>query len=123
MMVKIDTREKFHVITIHETQFAANMTEQMDKVVLPLLDDNVKNVIVNMKDIKSVENAAASHLHSLQNTFYDNRASFVVCELQPDVKEAMDDFSLMERFNYTPTESEAMDIVQMEEIERELDEF
>ena len=123
MMVKIDTREKFHVITIHETQFAANMTEQMDKVVLPLLDDNVKNVIVNMKDIKSVENAAASHLHSLQNTFYDNRASFVVCELAPEVKKTFDDLELLEHLNFTPTESEAMDIVQMEEIEREFDQM
>ena len=47
MMVKIDTREKFHVITIHEAVLAANMTEKMDKVLLPLLDDNVKNVIIN----------------------------------------------------------------------------
>ena len=70
-----------------------------------------------------VDKAAAAHLLDLQHLFYDTRASFVICELQPDVKEAMDDFSLMERFNYTPTESEAMDIVQMEEIERELDEF
>ena len=49
MMVKIDTREKFHVITIHEDDLAANMTEQMDKVILTLLEDNVKNVILNMK--------------------------------------------------------------------------
>ena len=123
MMVKIDTREKFHVITILEPDVAANMTEKMDKVLLPLLDGNIKNVIINMKDIKMMDKAAAAHLLDLQHLFYDTRASFVICELQPDVKEAMDDFSLMERFNYTPTDSEAMDIVQMEEIERELDEF
>jgi anti-anti-sigma factor len=123
MMVKIDTREKFHVITILESNVAANMTEKMDKVLLPLLDGNVKNVIINMKDIKMMDKAAAAHLLDLQHLFYDTRASFVICELQPHVKEAVDSFSLMEQFNYTPTESEAMDIVQMEEIERELGEF
>ena len=123
MMVKIDTREKFHVITIHEDNLAANMTEQMDKVVLALLEDNVKNVILNMKDIKKVESAAAGHLVKQHDTFYNSNASFVVCELQPDVRKQFEQSGLIEKLNYTPTESEAMDMVQMEEIEREFAEF
>ena len=123
MMVKIDTKQKFHVITIHEPALAANMTEKMDKVLLPLLDDNVKNVIVNMKDIKMMDSAAAEHLLRLQHTFYDSRASFVVCELQGEVKKSLDSQGILDSVNFTPTESEAMDIVQMEEIEREFDEL
>jgi anti-anti-sigma factor len=122
MKVKIDTKEKFHVITINETSLAANLTDKMDKVVLPLLDDNVKNVIINMKDIKMIDSAAAEHLLTLQHTFFEHRASFVVCELQPDVKKTLDTAAVLDGLNYTPTESEAMDIVQMEEIEREFDE-
>jgi anti-anti-sigma factor len=121
-MVKIDTREKFHVITFDEPELAANMTEKMDKVVLPLLDDNVKNIIINMKDIKIIDIAAAEHLASLQKRFYGSRASFVVCGLQPEIKETFESAGLFEELNCTPTESEAMDIVQMEEIEREFDE-
>ena len=120
-MVKIDTKEKFHVITILEPALAANMTEKMDKVVTPLLDDNVKNVIINMKDIRSVDSAAAEYLLNLQQAFYDSRASFVVCELRAETKKLLDEQGLLEHLNHTPTESEAMDIVQMEEIERELD--
>ena len=123
MMVKIDTREKFHVIRIHEPVLAANMTEKMDKVLLPLLDDNVKNVIINMKDIKTLDSAAAQHLVKMQKTFYDNKASFVVCEFQAEVKKTLNNLELIDEINYTPTESEAMDIVQMDEIEREFDEM
>ena len=123
MMVKIDTREKFHVITIHEDNLAANMTEQMDKVVLALLEDNVKNVILNMKDIKKVDSAAAMHLVKQHDTFYNAGASFVVCELQTDVRNQFEQSDILEKLNYTPTESEAMDMVQMEEIEREFGEF
>lgn len=123
MKVKIDTREKLHVITIHESHIAANMTEKMDKALLPLLDNNVKNIIINMKDIKMMEIAAAEHLLNLQQLFYDARASFVVCELQPDVKKTAERSGVLEHLNYTPTLSEAMDMVQMEEIEREFDEI
>jgi len=123
MLVKIDTREKFHVITIHEAVLAANMTEKMDESILTLLDDNVKNAIINMKDIKMVENAAADELVKLHDAFYSAGGSFVVCELQQDVKTALQATGTLEKLNYTPTESEAMDIVQMEEIEREFGEF
>ena len=123
MNVKIDTREKMHVIRIHESSLAANMTEKMEKVLLPLLNDNVKNAILNMKDIKMIDSAAAEHLVKLQHRFYDSRASFVVCEFQPEVKKMLDNSGKLEHLNYTPTVSEAIDIVQMEEIEREFDEL
>jgi len=44
----------------------------------------------------------------------------VICELQPPVEEFLDKGQLLEMMNMTPTESEAWDIIQMEEIEREL---
>ena len=41
------------------------------------------------------------------------------CCMQPAVEEWLDAQGLLEIMNVTPTESEAWDIVQMEEIERE----
>ena len=120
MEVKIDTREKFHAITILEPSLAANMTENLNNCLLPYLKSDVKNVVLNLRDIHSIDNAAAERLVQLQQQFYENNASFVICELQKSVEETLDKQSLLELINVTPTESEAWDIVQMEEIEREL---
>ena len=120
MIVKIDTKEKMHVITINEVNIAANMTEKMGKLFTPLLDKNVKNVVVSMKDIKMVDNAAALYILGLQQLFNEHQASFVVCHLQPQVKKFFDEADLLDQLNFTLTESEAMDIVQMEELEREM---
>lgn len=120
MEVKIDTREKFHAITILEPSLAANMTEKLENCLIPLLQTDVKNVVLNLRDIKEVDNAAAEQLIKLQQRFYENNASFVICELQKPVEETLDKENLLELINVTPTESEAGDIVQMEEIEREL---
>ena len=122
MKVKIDTKEKLHVITIHEPDLAANMTEEMDNVFMPLLDNNVKNVVINMKDIKYLDNAAARHLLTINKQFYSHGASFVITEFQPEVKRTLSDASLLDQLNHTLTESEAIDIVQMEELEREFGE-
>jgi anti-anti-sigma factor len=120
MEVKIDTREKFHAITIQEPSLAANMTEKLENCLLPFLQSDVKNVVLNLRDIQIIDNAAAERLVRLQQLFYENNASFVICELQQGVEEIFDKENLLELINVTPTESEAWDIVQMEEIEREL---
>jgi anti-anti-sigma factor len=120
MQVKIDTREKFHAITILEPVLAANMTEELEKSLLPILNNDVKNVVLILKDIPELEDAAAASLVKIQQAFYDNDASFVICELTPTVEQYLEDNGFLEVMNVTPTESEAWDIVQLEEVEREL---
>jgi hypothetical protein len=56
----------------------------------------------------------------LQQEFYEHNRSFVICEMQQNVVDTLEKEELLEVMNVTPTESEAWDIVQMEEIEREL---
>ena len=120
MKVKIDTKQKFHVIYITEPVLSGNMTAELSESLLPFLQIDVKNVIVNLKDIENLDEAAAETLLKLQQTFYEQQASFVICELQSSVKDQLDQMELLDLLNITPSESEAWDIVQMEEIEREL---
>jgi anti-anti-sigma factor len=120
MQVKIDTRQNFHAITITEKAVAANMTAELDSRLLPLLQHDVRNVVLNLKDIESMDNAAAEYLVKTQQLFYDHNASFVICELQRSVEEKLDQSGLLEIMNITPTESEAADVISMEAIERDL---
>lgn len=125
-MVKIDTKEKFHVITLLDETIAANMTAELAERLLPYLQNVVKNVVLIMEKVTKIDEAAADELLNIQQQYYDNGASFVICQLQPDVEKFLLDTDKLEMMNVTPTESEAWDIVQMEEIERELggdDEF
>jgi anti-anti-sigma factor len=120
MQVKIDTREKFHAITVTEPVLAANMTEDLDQCLLPILEKDVKNVVLILKDTSEVDDAAAECLVRIQQSFYDNGSSFVICELTPAVEKSLEDNGLLELMNVTPTESEAWDIIHLEEVEREL---
>lgn len=120
MKVKIDTKERFHAITLPVDSLSATMTEELGTCLLPYLQNDVKNIVLILKDIQSMDKAAAEKLVSIQQSFYENNASFVICELQKQVEEFLDKNELLELMNVTPTESEAWDIVQMEDIEREL---
>ena len=43
----------------------------------------------------------------------------MICNMKTQIETYLDEKELLELMNVTPTESEAWDIVQMEEIERE----
>ena len=120
MQVKTDTKEKFHVMTVIGATMSADMAAELSDLLLPYLQNDVKNVILNLKELQSLDEIAAEKLVKLQQNFYEKNCSFVVCEMQKPVEDYLDSVNLLEIMNTTPSESEAMDIVQMEEIEREL---
>lgn len=120
MQVKTDTKERFHAITVLEPALTATMTDDLGECLLPFLQNDVKNLVLILKEISSIDIAAAEKLVQIQQRFYENGASFVICELQKQVEDFLDRQELLELMNVTPTESEAWDIVQMEEIERDL---
>ncbi len=120
MNVKTDTKEKFNVITPDEKEIPANMTEELKELLLSYLEKDIPHLVLNMSNVNTVSPEACETIALAQQKFYENNASFVVCELQPEVENQLEQLELLELMNTTPTESEAWDIVQMEEIEREL---
>ena len=120
MEVKTDTKERFHVIRVETQEMSAIMADKLDSQLQELLKDTTKNVVLNLSGVKTMQEEAAEKLVRTQQKFYESGASFVVCEMPAELEEFLDSKALLELMNVTPTESEAYDIVQMEEIEREL---
>jgi anti-anti-sigma regulatory factor len=120
MNVKTDTKEKFSVITPVEPEIPANMTAELKEMLLLYLQKDIPHVILKMNEVKTLSPEAGEAIALVQQKFYEKDASFVVCEMSPAMEDQLEEQELLEIMNTTPTESEAWDIVQMEEIEREL---
>lgn len=120
MNFKIDTKEKFSVFRLDEPELTANLTEELENHLLNYLEKPVPHLILHMGNTTLVDAAIAQKIATIQQEFYEKNASFVVCCMSTNVENTFDSEELLETMNVTPTESEAWDIVQMEEIEREL---
>jgi anti-anti-sigma regulatory factor len=120
MKVKIDTKEKFYVITLMEPILSDNIAADLSQLVTKFLHQEISNVVLKIGEVESITEKAAEEMARLQQMFYEKNASFVICDVQPSVEQKLDEMELLEDMNITPSESEAWDIVQMEEIEREL---
>ena len=83
MKVKIDTKEKFHVITLMEPILTANIAADLTQLVTKFLHEEIRNVVLNLKDVSTkLKNKAAEELAQMQQAFYEKNASFVICDLQ-----------------------------------------
>ncbi|HVF81990.1 MAG TPA: STAS domain-containing protein [Flavisolibacter sp.] len=120
MEVKTDTKEKFTVIRVQTSELSATMAADLNLQFQVLRKGTSGNIVLNLAGVKNISEESAEVLVRTQQNFYETGASFVVCELTKDVEQFLDSKNLLELMNVTPTESEAYDIVQMEEIERDL---
>lgn len=120
MNYKIDTKEKFTVLSLLDHSLSSNLMPELKELIQKLGSNSPKNLVVNLSEVKHWELSIMELFAQHQELFYDNNTSFVLCCLSDDLQNALDLTEFGEIMNLTPTETEAWDIVQMEEIEREL---
>lgn len=120
MELKIDTKEKYQLLTPAGATITAIIAAEIVTVCNKCLESPLKNMVLNLENVEEILPDACQTLTDLQQAFYDKSASFVMCCLSSKLETAFDELGLLEVLNLTPTLSEASDIVMMEEIEREL---
>lgn len=120
MNVKIDTKEIFHVISILDTDLTANMSAFFMAIIAKKQEEDPKSLILNLAEVNSIDQFFAENLKSLSTQMYADQKSCVFCNISDGVRKQLTETGILDELNTTPTESEAWDIVQMEEIEREL---
>jgi anti-anti-sigma regulatory factor len=96
------------------------MTVEISNLLLPYIQKDIPHVIFKLTSVLELDDDVANLLLQIKEQFYENNCSFVICDLQSNVLTKLDQLEISDILNITPTESEAWDIVQMEEIEREL---
>ena len=120
MQYKTEQKEKFTVITLLENSLSSNLVPELAELTTKIGAEAPKNLVLNFSKVTQWELPVIEQLANAQPAFYDKNTSFVICCLSDSLQDVLDLTDYAEVMNMTPTESEAWDIVQMEEIEREL---
>jgi len=120
MNVKLDTKEKFITMELLEPLFSVNMADDFAAEVAGIQQQQPPHLLLNLSMVNEIDAEMATLVAKLQSDSYKKSHSFVICCLNPQVESIFKTLHLIEDMNITPTLSEAWDIIQMEEIEREL---
>ena len=120
MQYKTELKEKFTVIKLTDTILSSNLVPELTVLTNSILEKEPKNLVLDLSAVTNWDLTIMEQLANAQQKFYDNNASFVICCLSSSLQDSLDATEHTDIMNTTLTQSEAWDIVQMEEIEREL---
>jgi anti-anti-sigma regulatory factor len=119
MKYNIDTKENFDIITPINDLFDQNLAEEIQQFLSASILKN-RSAIIDFSSIQSIENNLNQIIIDWHHKMYDSNLSFALCEMNDEVKKSMQENDESDILNITPKQIEAIDIVAMEGLEREL---
>ena len=120
MEFKIDTNDNYTVISPVSERLDENLTEALFKKWTELVKTGVNNIIVDINPCSSADEQVMGSLVKLHESFYNEGHSIVFTNLQRGVKELLQKHESFHDINIAPTIDEAIDIISMEMLERDL---
>lgn len=121
MEFKIDAKTNYTLIQPAERLLNEEMAVSLRQEVGTLItQQNGINFIVNLQLAEAMEVEAGTQLLELHRTLYENGHSLVFINLQDAVLQMMKKEQLHLSLNLSPTLIEAIDIISMEILERDI---
>lgn len=120
MEFKIDTKPTYTVITPETDTLSANLAEGIRQKIAELTITGSHNFIVNLHNCSDMEIAAGNILIDLHQAMYNQESSLVFTEVPECILQTMKQQQFHLSLNLTPTLQEAVDIISMEVLERDL---
>lgn len=120
MEFKIDTKDTYTVITPLQNAASENMTALLTRKIEELTNNGSSNYIIDLQNYTIHDNKSLESLTQLQENCYENEQSLVIIGLSSDIVKIIRNDETLESLNVAPTMIEAVDIISMEILERDL---
>ncbi len=120
MEFKIDTKDIYTLIIPVYGQIDANLTEAVSKKRAELGQSVSQNLIIDLSSCTSGDAAAYHQLIKLHTDCYSQNHSIVFTHVNDSILEDFKKNNIDTALNITPTLIEAIDIISMEMLERDL---
>lgn len=120
MNFELKKEEKYTLITSNVEKLDSLNAPDLKSELVVLNKHNVRNIVVNLEGTRYCDSSGLSAILVGNRLCKNAGGTFVVAGLQPSVKKLISISQLETVLNITPTVSEAIDFVMMEEVERDL---
>ena len=120
MDFKIDTKSSFILITPIFNSLDAKLTAALREKARELTENAKSNFIVDLHNCTECDKSAFTGLAEMHEDHYSNDQSLVFTNVQPNVMQVLKAEEMDTAINIAPTQIEAIDIVSMEILERDL---
>lgn len=122
MNFEVDNNDKYTLITAKVDKLDSLNAPDLKSELVVLNKQGTRNLIINLEHTRYCDSSGLSAILVGNRLCKNSGGTFVVTGLQTSVKKLISISQLESVLNITPTVSEAVDLVMMEEVERGLGE-
>lgn len=120
MEIKFDTKETYTVITPETDTIDDNLTALLAQNIDLYINKGSNNFIIDLQHCEKADNTSFEGLLKLHEHCYAHQQSLVLTGLSNNVADNLKKNDTEQTLNTAPTMIEAVDIVSMEILERDL---
>jgi len=120
MNFKYDTKSNHVYILLKSENVDDNLAETLQNICRDCANGENPNFIIDFNEVKSATRQFPEELFELQKQIYENGASMIFTRFSPELTRHIHQSSVAQDLVFTPTLIEAIDMVSMEDLERDL---
>ena len=120
MQFKIDTKDTFTVITPLLERISANLTGTLVEKCLEMRQSGSNNLVIDLQHVGELDKTAIPDLVKLHEDSYSENQSLVLTQITEKVMATLKEDEADLLINIAPSMNEAIDIISMEILERDL---
>ena len=120
MTIKTDKQEKYTILSLETDKLVSTNAPDLKAEFVKLNAEGVKNMIIDLEKVGYCDSSGLSAILVGSRLCRNNNGSFVLASLQSPLVKMIEISKLDTILTSTPQLKEAIDLVFMEEIERDL---
>ncbi len=120
MNLIIDKQEKYVLLKIQEAKLTSVVAPELKAEIVLLHHEHFKNMIFDLADVQYCDSSGLSALLVGFRMCRDNNGTFVLCGVQEHVRKLISISQLDSMLHMVPTVNEAIDLIFMEEVEKQI---
>src|ERR1700749_673968 len=120
MKFTVDKHEKYILIKLNESKLNSSITPQLKSELIVINTEGQRNIILDLSMVKFADSSGLSSLLVGHRLCKNAAGSFILSGLNDAVSRLIAISQLESVLTIVPTSEEAIDLIFMEEIEKEL---
>ncbi|PWG80370.1 STAS domain-containing protein [Pararcticibacter amylolyticus] len=120
MKFTIDKHEKYVLFKLDETKLNSLVSPQLKSELILINTEGKRNIILDLSSVKYSDSSGLSSLLVGHRLCKNSSGSFVITGMSENLERLITISQLENVLNITPTVEEAIDLIFMEEVERDL---
>lgn len=121
MKFEIENKDKVVIVKTKVEKLDAIHAPELKSEMVMMNKNGTKNMILDMSETRYCDSSGLSAVLVANRLCRENNGTFVLCGLQDSVEKLINISQLNSVLKITPTLNEAIDLVYMDEVERDLD--